>query len=227
MPYVVSRTWVSFPGILSLMALLLAGCGALETPSPPVQATVSTAVTKAYPPPSSTQILYSNALTAPAPGWASGPPCVFTSRGLAVRPAGGQAYICLAPTSLLRDVSVTVTVQQTSGPPTHAFGIAFRHATPKNYYFFGINGRGRFIFTTVINDISYTIIPFTPKVVIHTGINATNQLQVIARGHDITLYVNGTPIGQVALSTFAGGRVGLRGISDGEVVFRQLSIARL
>ena len=118
-----------------------------------------------------------------------------------------------------------MTVQQTSGPPTHAFGIAFRHAAPKSYYFFGIDGRGRFTFTTVVNDVSHTVIPFTPKAAIHTGANARNQLQVIARGQVITLLVNGTPVGQATLSTFASGIVGLRGINDGEVVFQQLSIA--
>lgn len=116
-------------------------------------------------------------------------------------------------------------MQQTSGPPTHTFGIAFRHAAPKSYYFFGIDGRGRFTSTTVVNDVSHTVIPFTPKAAIHTGANARNQLQVITRGQVITLLVNGTPVGQATLSTFASGIVGLCGINDGEVVFQQLSIA--
>jgi hypothetical protein len=212
-------------GVIGLLAIWLAGCGALVTSSPPLQATVSTVVVKPYPTPGSTQPLYRSLLTAPTAGWASGPECVFTNNGLAVQPNGGRAYICLAPTSPLADVSVMVTVQQINGPPTHAFGIAFRHASPKNYYFFGIDGRGRFTFTTVVNDISHTVIPFTPKAAIHTGANATNQLQVIAKGQVITLLVNGTPIGQATLSTFASGTVGLRGINDGEVVFQQLSIA--
>jgi hypothetical protein len=63
------------------------------------------------------------------------------------------------------------------------------------------------------------------KAAIHIGANATNQLQVIARGQFITLLVHGTPVGQATLSTFASGIVGLRGINDGEVVFQQLSIA--
>lgn len=212
-------------GVISLMELWLAGCGTLVTPSPPIQATGSTAVAKPYPTPSSTQVFYSNALTAPAAGWANGPECVFTGNGLKVRPNGGQAYICLAPTSPLADVSITVMVQQVSGPLTHAFGIAFRHAAPKSYYFFGIDGRGRFTLTVVVNDVSHTVIPFTRKAAIHTGANATNQLQVIAKGQLITLLVNGTPVGQATLSTFASGTVGLRGINDGEVVFQQLSIA--
>jgi hypothetical protein len=214
-------------GFIALIALWLVGCGALVSPSPSLQATASTAVVKSYPTPGSTQPLYSNALTAPAVGWANGPECAFTGNGLVVRPNGGQAYICLAPTAPLTDVSVTVSVRQTSGPLTHAYGIAFRHAAPKNYYFFGIDGKGYFIFTTVANDVSHTIIPFTPKAAIHSGINATNQLQVIARGQVITLLVNDVPVGQATLSTFASGMVGLRGINDGEVIFQQLSIVQV
>src|ERR1700736_3792619 len=99
--------------IIALIALFVAGCGAIVTSSPPLQATASTSVVKSYPTPGSAQSLYSNALTAPATGWASGPECSFTSSGLMVRPQGGQAYICFAPTAALTDVSVTVTVQQT------------------------------------------------------------------------------------------------------------------
>lgn len=212
---------------ISFIILWLAGCGALVTSSPSLQATGSTAVVKPYPTPSSTQSLYSNALTTPTAGWANGPQCVFTSNGLVVRPSGGQAYVCLAPISPLTDVAVTVTVHQASGPPTHAFGLAFRHAAPKSYYFFGIDGRGRFTFTTVVNDVSHIVIPFIAKAAIHTGTKATNQLQVIAKGQVMTLVVNGTPVGQATLSTFPSGTVGLRGINNGDVVFQHLSIAQV
>lgn len=213
---------------IGLMALWLSGCGVLVTSPPPaIQATGSTAVVKPYPTVSSTKPLYSNSLTRSAEGWANGPECVFTSNGLAVRPNGGQAYICLAPTAKLSNVSITVTVHQANGLLTHAFGIAFRHAAPKSYYFFGIDGRGRFLLTVVVNDVSHTVIPFTSKAAIHTGANATNHLQVIAKGQVITLLVNDTPVGQATLTTFPSGAVGLRGINDGEVVFQQLSIAQV
>jgi len=214
-------------GIIGVIALWLAGCGAIVTSSPPLQATSSTSVVRSYPTPASTQTLYNNALTTPAAGWVSGSECAFTSNGLAVRPNGGQAYICLAPTAALTDVSVTVTVQQMSGPLTHAFGIALRHAAPKNYYFFGIDGKGHYTFTAVVNDVSHTIIPFTANAAIHSGVNAVNRLQVIAKGNVITLLVNDAPVGQATLTTYASGAIGLRGINDGEVIFQQLSIARV
>lgn len=214
-------------GLIGLIAILLAGCGAIVSSSPSIQATTTTSGVKSFPTPTGTQSLYSNALTAPAAGWASGPECSFTGNGLVVRPNGGQAYICLAPTAPLADVSVSVTVQQRSGPPTHAFGIALRHAAPKNYYFFGIDGKGRFTFTTVVNDVSHTVIPFTANAAIHSGANAVNHLQVIAKGNVITLLVNEVSVGQATLSTYASGAIGLRGINNGEVIFQQLTIARV
>jgi hypothetical protein len=165
------------------------------------------------------------ALIQEAAGWAKSPTCVFTSNGLVVRPESGQAYLCLAPTSSLGDLAASVTVQQKSGASNQAFGIAFHHIAPKNYYFFGIDGRGHFTATVVVNDVKHVVIPFTSNAAIHTGTNATNRLQVIAKGQTMTFLVNSVAVGQATLSTFATGTVGLRGISDGEVVFQQLSIS--
>src|SRR5579859_3546373 len=158
--------------MVGCLLVVLAGCGALVTSPPPsIQATGSTAIVKSYPTPQGTLAIYSNALTTLTPGWAHSPECTFTSTGLMVRPNGGKAYICLAPTSPLTDASITVTVQETSGSMNHAYGIAFRHASPQNYYFFGIDGHGRFTFTIVVNDVSHTIIPFTAAPTIRTGTN--------------------------------------------------------
>ncbi len=213
---------------LSILAVWLVGCGALVTsPSPPIKATGSTAIAHSYPTPDVTQVLYKNALTRQATGWAYGPACVSTPNGLSVRPDGGQAYICLAPTVNVADLSISVTARQTSGASSHAFGIAFHHDAPKNYYFFGINAHGRFTLTIVVNEVSHTVIPFTRSMALRTGIDATNQLQVIEKGQVVTVLVNGTPVGQATLSTFASGTVGLRGINDGEVLFQHLSISQL
>lgn len=220
------RVWIYTMGLL-FVTVWLAGCGALVNSTPPIQATGSTAIAHMYPTPQGTRTVYTNALTAPAQGWATTGECVFTSNGLSVRPSGGQAYICLAPTPPLTDAAITVTVGQQSGSPTHASGIAFRHAAPKNYYFFGLDGRGHFTLTVVVNDVSHTVIPFTSNAVVHTGANATNQLQVIIKGQQVTLLINGTAVGQATLTTFASGTVGLRGINDGAVVFQQLAIARV
>lgn len=211
-------------GALGCLAFWLVGCGALVTAPPSLQATGSTAITQPYPTPSGATPLYQAPLTTPAAGWATGPECTFTNGGLIVTPNGGKAYMCLAPLAAVMDFSASVTVQQLSGLPTHAFGLAFRHASPMNYYFFGIDGRGRFTLTVVVNDVSHTVIAFTPNAAIHAGANATNTLEVVAHGQVVTVLVNGTAVGQATLSTFARGTIGLRGVNDGQVRFQQLVV---
>lgn len=211
--------------VLSMLSIWLLGCGALvTTPPPPIKATGSTAITQPYPSPNATKTIYSSPLTQATAGWATGPTCTFTANGLMVRPSGGQAYICLAPTSPISDSAISVTLKQISGPPNHAFGIAFHHATPKNYYFFGIDALGRFTLTVVVNDVSHNVLSFTRNAAIHSGLGATNQLQVIMKGQNATLLVNGVAVGQATLSSFTAGTVGLRGVNNGDVLFQQLII---
>lgn len=221
------RLWSAALAVGAL-AVGLAGCGAIVTSTPPIQATYSTHVTTPRATPNMTAPVYQNALTqttAPA-GWTTQPVCSFTQHGLEVRPSGGQAYICLAPAASLNDLSVTVSAQQVSGSVNHAFGIAFRHTEPKSYYFFGIDSSGHYTLTVVTNDISHTVIPFTANSAIHAGLGATNTLQVVSVGQRVTLFVNGTAVGEATLSTFSSGTVGLRGVNDGQIRFSQLTIAK-
>jgi len=211
--------------IAGAVALWLAGCGALVTPQPSIHDTGVTTVKSPYATPVSAP-LYRSDLTSATSGWASGAACQFTNQGLVVHPQAGQAYICLAPIAPTADLAVTVTVQHLSGSPTHAFGIVFRHASAHNYYFFGVDGHGRYTLDVVVNDVSHTIIAFTANPAIHTAAGATNLLQIIAQGQSVTLLINGTPVGQATLTTFTQGTVGLRGVNDGDVRFHQLVIVQ-
>lgn len=208
-----------------LISLLIVACGALVTSAPKITATGSTLIKQPYSTPSAAQVLYDQPLTQASAGWASNSACSFSSIGLDVQPQGGQAYICLAPLTPPSNVSVTVTVQQISGSGRQAYGIVFRHSAPHNYDFFGIDSHGHFTLTIVVNDVKRVVLPFTASKVIHQGLNAVNELQVIIKGQQVTLLINETPVGQAILSAFARGGVGLRGIDDGHVLFRHLVIA--
>lgn len=219
------RHTIASISLLALLTIVLAACGALVTaPSPSITATGSTAITHSYPTPVGTKTLYNQPLTQYTSGWATGSTCAFSSRGLAVQPSGGQAYICLVPVTPPPDLSITVTVQQMSGSLQQAYGIVFHHTAPHNYDFFGIDARGHFTLTIVVNNIKHIVLPFTANAAIHQGMNVPNQLQIITRGQQVTMLVNGTPVGQATLSAFASGTVGLRGINDGNVLFHQLVI---
>lgn len=228
-PRVVGRIGATVvAGALALALGGVSGCGALVTSAPPpIHATYSTHVTTPAATPGAAAPVYQNALTAGATpaGWSSNPVCDFTPAGLLVKPANGQAYICLAPAASLGDVAVSATVAQQSGAATHAAGIAFRHSAPKSYYFFGVDEGGRYTLTVVTNDVSQTVIPFTANAAIHSGAGAANHLQVVAHGQAVTLFVNGTAVGQATLSTYASGTVGLRGVNDGQTRFTDLTIA--
>lgn len=217
-------------GTLALAGLVgLAGCGALvTTPPPPVHATYSTHITTPRATPSAAAPVYANTLatTTTPSGWSTQSVCSFTPQGLVVQPSGGQAYICLAPAASLSDLSVTVRVQQLSGSATHAYGVVFHHNEPKSYYFFGVDSSGHYTLTVVTHDVSQTVIPFTANSAIHAGVGATNILQIVSVGPQVTLFVNGTAVGEATLSTFASGTVGLRGINDGQARFSHLTIAK-
>jgi hypothetical protein len=215
-------------GGAGMLAVWLAGCGALVTSTPPIHATYSTHVTTPHATPNTTAPVYQDTLMgASAPtGWSTQPVCAFSAQGLVVNPSGGQAYICLAPATPLADVAVTVTAEQLSGSTSHAFGIAFHHNEPKSYYFFGVDGRGRYTLAVVTNDISHTVIPFTANAAIRSGIGTPNVLQMVSKGQQLTLFVNGATVGEAMLSTFATGTVGLRGINDGQARFSNLTIAK-
>ncbi len=224
-----ARPWFALLAVGALTLGGLAGCGALVTsPSPPIQATYSTHVTTPRATPNLAAPIYQNPLTQTTTptGWSSQSVCSFTSQGLVVQPSGGQAYMCLTPVASMTNLSVTVSVQQLSGSANHAFGIAFRHNEPKSYYFFGVDSSGHYILTVVTNDVSHTVIPFTANSAIRAGMGVTNTLQVVSVGQHMTLFVNGTAVGEATLSTFSTGTVGLRGINDGQTRFSQLTIAK-
>lgn len=202
------------------------GCGALVS-SPPVVNDKGTTHGTITAPTATTRTIYSSDLRTMQPGWASGPICSFTAQGLQVNPQNNQAYICLAPIPAQMNMSISVVVQQVNGAPNHGYGIAFRHNDPKSYYFFAIDSGGRFRVDTVINDRSTTLIPFTANAAIVKGLGRSNTLLVIVQGQQATFLVNGTPVGQATLKTFGNGTIGLRGVSDGAVLFTQFSVKNI
>lgn len=152
---------IGMQSALLVGALFLSSCGVLEQHPVAVKGTGSTTITQPIPTPNSGAPLVQAPLTASTAGWTASPICTFSANGLQVHPQNNQAYICLVPTAPLYDFSATVTVRLLTGVPTHTFGIAFRHNDPKSYDFFGIDARGRFTLTVVVNDRATTLIPFS------------------------------------------------------------------
>lgn len=92
--------------------------------------------------------------------------------------------------SRVSDFELQVDVSQTRGGDDAAYGIRFRQNTTDSYIMAAINARGYWrIIRASFGDIS-DITPWQFSRHIVPGLNATNQLRVVARGTQISFYVN-------------------------------------
>jgi hypothetical protein len=144
-------------------------------------------------------VVLQDPLSSNANGWsASGPYCQFAHGGYVI-----SNRICFAPIGNLADGSVSVQVRQLSGPITWPMGIVFRHASEGNYYFFGMDGHGKWAFFKVVNRQGTELEPYTPNPAIHAGLNVTNRLRVVFSGTHFVFFVNDVQVGQFDDPTFA------------------------
>jgi len=123
---------------------------------------------------------------------------------------------------LPQNFTLTVTMAQTSGDIYRHFGIAFRLQGDNQHvysYVFAIKRAGHY---EVIKYNTNNASPDTPVYTdvvsnMHTGLNQSNTLQVIARGNTFSFKVNGQPVlqGKAAYSftdsdhPYTGGQLGI------------------
>ena len=100
-----------------------------------------------------------------------------------------QAYIgwVRANTKALEDFYLSVEVRQVSGPDTADYGVLFREDEQGNFYYFGMNNRGRFILYVYKGEWS-TLLDITVTDLVRPG--ETNRVTVIAEGAQFTFFVN-------------------------------------
>jgi hypothetical protein len=116
-----------------------------------------------------------------------------------------------APTigSRVSDFDLQVDVTQTRGGDDAAYGIRFRQNTTDSYIMAAINARGYWrIIRSSFGDIS-DITPWQFSRHIAPGLNATNQLWVVASGTQISFYVNGIKLTTISDLSPASGQLTL------------------
>jgi hypothetical protein len=164
--------------------------------------------------------VYSSALTGNVTDWYSGGGCAPEGDGYHIT-AGVACYSNLDDQN---DVTQTVTVKQLSGDTGQPYGVAFRRVSAGNRYFFDIDSNGEWGFGKAVNGTDSFIINATTNAAIHTGLNASNTLEVAAKGSHFTFFVNGTQVGQGDDATYVSGKWGLEGSDNIEVVFTNITI---
>lgn len=147
--------------------------------------------------------------------WANDSHCYFDTDGYHIR----DAYICYAPIGNQTDGTESVTAKQITGPTNYFYGLAFRVVDAHNYYFFGVDGSGKWVFDKIVNDKITHLQNYTVNIAIKGGLNTENSLSVTMTGTTFDFYINGQKVGTVHDSTFPEGKWGLEGNSGLNVVF--------
>jgi hypothetical protein len=224
--------------IIVLMSLLV-GAGLLlraslnasgaETPPPPhhhtATATVGpTAIVGAGAPLG--PVIYQNSLRGAAGGWTNDSHCSDKPDGYHI--VGD--YLCYAPVTRQANVDFLVTVTQLKGPTNLLYGIVLRSSGKGNYYLFGIDGNGKWIFAKLTNNSITDLVKPKSSAVINTNLNHPNTLEVRAVGSQFNFYVNGIQVGQASDSAYSTGLVGLTSDASPEgtveVVYANIQIAQ-
>jgi hypothetical protein len=173
-------------------------------------------------------VAYQNTFAQSADGWNSDQHCFFGAGGYHVAGAG-----CLAPAGYLKDVDVKATVTQISGPTTEGYGLIIRNAGRDERYDVDIDSNSKWVVSRCTGPLNQTtalcshLVPFTPNLAIHGGLNARNTIEVAARGSHFDVSVNGVSVGSFNDTNFAEGQVGLVTGDKTEAVFTNFVVTQL
>ncbi len=194
------------------------GSSSMPQPAPPATATSQPTPTQTPAP----TVVFSDPMTSNANGWHEGDGCSFKSDGYHIN----AAEICFAPFNTPADANVSVQATQVSGSVQAGYGLAV-HAAPSgnsfNGYLFLMAGAGAWTFIKS-GSADSVVVPFTATAAIHTGLNATNTLEVHIQGSHFDFFINGVQVGQADDSTFTGSISGLVGNSGADVAFTNYTV---
>lgn len=156
-----------------------------------------------------------------ARGWATNAACVFSGGKYVVSAASAGTFaVCNAANTNLCNLGYQVQMTTLSGD---GGGLIFRSATNGYRFRVGPDGTYDLAGTTASN-------PSGSSAAIQKGINATNQLTVIAQGSKISLYINGQYITSVNDSASSCGNIGLMAVgfgSSGSAAFSNATVWKL
>lgn len=105
------------------------------------------------------------------------------------------------------DFTYSIKATKVSGPDKWGYGLIFRVQDVDNGYEFAVSGLGDYYVGKVENGTYQDILKWTVNDAINKG-NATNVLQITAKGNTLSFYANGTLLTTITDSTFSSGRVG-------------------
>ncbi len=106
------------------------------------------------------------------------------------------------------DFVLDVDATQVGGPNDNTYGIIFRYQDDRNFYRLDISGDGYFAVFKRKDGVWTKVQDYVEAPAVKQG-NASNHLQVIARGNQFTFNVNGETLKTFSDSDFPSGNIGV------------------
>ena len=106
------------------------------------------------------------------------------------------------------DFVLDVDATQVEGPNDNTYGVIFRYQDDRNFYRLDISGDGYFAVFKRKDGAWSKVQDYVESAAVHQG-NATNHLQVIAKGNQFTFNVNGETVKTFSDGDFPSGNIGV------------------
>lgn len=106
------------------------------------------------------------------------------------------------------DFVLDVDATQVDGPHDNTYGVIFRYQDDRNFYRLDISGDGYFAVFKRKDGAWSKVQDYLETPAVNQG-NATNHLQVIAKGNQFTFNVNGETVKTFSDGDFSSGNIGL------------------
>jgi hypothetical protein len=114
---------------------------------------------------------------------------------LVVQPEINSSYVLLNQANIFEDIDACVRLTQVkSDDPTYSAGLIFWAKDSSDYYYFLVTSDGWYAVKRWVNQRSLSPVPWRESPAINKGLGQTNQLRVVTKGTQATLYVNDTEL---------------------------------
>jgi Domain of Unknown Function (DUF1080) len=106
------------------------------------------------------------------------------------------------------DFVLDVDAAQVAGPNDNTYGVIFRYQDDRNFYRLDVSGDGYYAVFKRKDGAWSKVQDYVESTAVKQG-NATNHLQVIAKGNQFTFNVNGETVKTFSDNDFSSGDIGL------------------
>jgi hypothetical protein len=163
------------------------------------------------------QILYEDKFATMDPSWGTPSQKQTVSSGkFIIQPEANKSSTALNQGIAFEDMDACVTVTLAkSDDPAYGGGLVFWAKDFDDYYYLQLSGNGYFQIARWANGRFLYPVPWRENASVKQGVGQTNQLEVITKGNQATVYINGTEVVTIkGQPPQGGGLIGLKGDSS-------------